>query len=133
MHFWQQLPQHIIVYVDLMNSLDAHMYRLLMYLYLTLDNEENLRKLHTIVHLLPVYLAKTFAYIEHSWIIQNHHNYLPLANTTVGEIKIYESKRWNLRIKFTIELIAIFKVIQFSITIIVNLVSKSETGCTGCV
>lgn len=35
MHFWQQLPRHVVVYIPAMYSLDAHMYSLLEHIYLS--------------------------------------------------------------------------------------------------
>lgn len=115
MHFWQQLPKHVTIYVDLMHSLDAHMYSLLMNIYLSIDApEENLRRLNTMAYLIPMWLTKTFQHIPYAqeWSLQFNNGIQYGTSTSVGQIKTNEALRWKCRIKFTVDLLIMLKVTQ---------------------
>lgn len=109
MHFWHQLPDTIQIDIDLMNSMDTYMYRLLCYIYLSLDNKvDYLKRINTIAYLMPKWLMKTFESISNdTWLVDTNQHLLD----TVGPIKIMEANRWHYKIQFIIDLLATFQVL----------------------
>lgn len=106
MHFWHQLPNTIQINIDLMNSMDAYMYQLLCYIYLSFESKvEYLKRINTIGYLMPKWLTKTFESTSANMINANQHYF-----ETVGQIKIIEANRWQYKIQFIIDLLATFKV-----------------------
>ncbi|KAH9417324.1 DNA-binding protein rfx6 [Dermatophagoides pteronyssinus] len=108
MHFWQQLPSNIIIFIDQMKSLDTFMYSSLCRLYLSLDSDDkNLQHINTIGHLMYVWIKEIFNNNSNNmnkWklIISNQYD-LGYLNT----IKLNDALKWKFKIKFIVNLIAL--------------------------
>ena len=111
MHFWQQLPSNIVIFIDQMKLLDSFMYSSLCRLYLSLDSDDkNLQHINTIGHVMYVWIKEIFNNNSNNmnkWklIISNQYN-LGYLNT----IKLNDALKWKFKIKFIVNLIALLKV-----------------------
>ena len=95
-HFWQQLPNHVLIDLEALKALDLNLYSTLEDIYLRMDaGLDQLRHLQAIATLNPLWLKKALD------------NY---GNQEVHRVKIEESVKWKYRIKSQIQLINISKV-----------------------
>ena len=116
MHFWQQLPSNVSIYIETMKSLDFHMYSLLENVYLSDVNSaiDNLKRMNTIATLIPVWLSKAFECvflergIEPTWLLKEYNH--PHLLTSISQIKVNEANKWSYRIKSKINLIVTIQV-----------------------
>ena len=119
MHFWQQLPRHVTIFVSSMHSLDSHMYSLLEDIYLSnVDTQlDNLKRINTVAYLIPVWLKKTFEYVPFDgecWDLVQHRSAgeTGKVNMNIGEIKVEEAEKWRWRIQFKCDFIVTLKVCE---------------------
>ena len=105
-HFWQQLPNHVLIDLDSLKSLDLNLYSTLEDIYLRLDSSsDQLRHLCAIATLNPLWLKKA---------LENY------SNESVRGLKIEESLKWKYRVKSQFQMIQMTKVLSISSTIFIS-------------
>ena len=113
MHFWQQLPPNIVIYVNIMKSLDSYMYSLLCQVYLSPNSsDENLKHINTIGYVMYVWMRNIF---NNNWNIKWKLNSNRTEFDDLNTIKIQDALKWHFKIKFVVNFIASLKVFIYSI------------------
>lgn len=101
-HFWQQLPNHVLIDLEALKALDLNLYSTLEDIYLRLDaGLDQLKHLQAIATLNPLWLKKALE---------------SYGNEEVRRLKVEESIKWKYRIKSQIQLINISKVSAICLT-----------------
>ncbi|KAH9515974.1 DNA-binding protein rfx6 [Dermatophagoides farinae] len=113
MHFWQQLPPNIVIYVNIMKSLDSYMYSLLCQVYLSPNSsDENLKHINTIGYVMYVWMRNIF---NNNWNIKWKLNSNRTEFDDLNTIKIQDALKWHFKIKFVVNFIASLKKLDFTL------------------
>jgi hypothetical protein len=94
-HFWQQLPSHIEIDLEVLKHSDLNLYCTLEDIYLKLETSlEQLKHLNAIATLMPLWIDKAMVTIDQ----------------TVKDAKMKEAIKWKCRVKTQFEMIVLAKV-----------------------